>query len=184
MESQNNQLNQEKLKELVLYICQQANQKDFGATKLNKILWFADRTAYLTYGSSITGETYVKRQFGPAPKHLLRMQDELIAAKRLETREVQHFGKIRREFRALSPVDFSHFSAGEISLVDEIIQIICDKFTARSISEASHDDIWEMAQMGEEIPYCTVFADELGEIDDADMRWANSVIAGNGVAHA
>ena len=36
-----------------------------GATKLNKVLWYADAFAYMERGTPITGVTYVKRPFGP-----------------------------------------------------------------------------------------------------------------------
>ncbi|EAY57162.1 MAG: protein of unknown function, partial [Leptospirillum rubarum] len=40
------------------------------------------------------------------------------------------------------------------------------------ISLESHDVIWKTALMGEEIPYETVFASEMGEIDESDVEWA------------
>ena len=43
--------------------------------------------------------------------------------------------------------------------------------TATSISEETHDLIWSLAQMGEEIPYETVFASRTSEIDETDVAW-------------
>jgi hypothetical protein len=43
------------------------------------------------------------------------------------------------------------------------------------ISHASHDDIWEMAEIGEEIPLTTVFAVR-GEVTEDDVAWADSEI--------
>lgn len=70
------------------------------------------------------------------------------------------------------------FSAEEISTVDEYIRIICNKHTAKSISEASHDIVWEVAEIGEEIPYFTVYSHLLGDIDVKDVEWAISEIGG------
>ena len=34
--------------------------------------------------------------------------------------------------------------------------IICSRYTAKSISEKTHDIIWKLADIGEEIPYYAV----------------------------
>ena len=38
--------------------------------------------------------------------------------------------------------------------------------TASSLGMATHDDIWKLAEIGEEIPLETAFAPELAEITD------------------
>src|SRR5437660_6974881 len=51
--------NEVRYKELVLYICQKcATDQKFGATKLNKILYFSDFLAYAELGEPITGFEY------------------------------------------------------------------------------------------------------------------------------
>ena len=46
----------EKFKQLVHYVIWKAGKRDwFGATKLNKVLWFADARAYVLTGRPITG---------------------------------------------------------------------------------------------------------------------------------
>ena len=65
-------LDQRKLKALIHYICYQCHDPSvLGATNLNKILWYSDVIAFARAGASITGETYVKQQFGPVPRHIL-----------------------------------------------------------------------------------------------------------------
>ena len=70
----------------------------------------------------------------------------------------------------------SRFSAEEISLVDEVLHIICNKHTATSISNFSHDLVWEAAEIGEEIPYFTAMSMLLGEINAEDIAWAKGEI--------
>jgi hypothetical protein len=56
----------EKFKALVHYIVASCDDPQrLGATKLNKVLWFADAFSYRATKNSITDETYVKRQRGP-----------------------------------------------------------------------------------------------------------------------
>ena len=63
---------EQKLRELILLIARSSERDEhFGATKLNKILFYSDFWAYRKLGRSITGEVYRKLEHGPAPKRLL-----------------------------------------------------------------------------------------------------------------
>ncbi len=169
-------LDRNKLKALVHYICFQYHDPSvLGATKLNKILWYSDVIAYATTGASITGETYTKQQFGPVPRHILGIIDELKAEAALAVREVEYFGKVKKEYVALRKPDISMFTPDEISLIDSVIDVVCHKHTAASISLASHDAIWKLAEIGEEIPLYAALASELGEVTDEDVKWAKRV---------
>lgn len=173
-----------KLKALVHYICFRApNPKKFGATKLNKILLYSDMEAYLTLGQPITGETYVKQQYGPVPKHILTVLEELEREQAIVISEATGYNVsagqsyAQRQFFPILRPNLSVFSGEEISLVDAVVETICDHHTAASISEASHDVIWESAEIGEEIPYYTVYSHLLGEITPKDVDWAKGRIA-------
>ncbi len=166
-----------KFKDLVQYVCWRCKDPTkLGATKLNKILWFVDREMYLRTGRPVTGSPYVKRQFGPVPKSINAAISELEGEKVLSTREVEYFGKLKREFFARSAPDLARFSPDEISLVDEIVDIVCGEHTAKSISEATHDRVWSLAEIGEEIPYFTVFADRPGELTEDDVAWITAEV--------
>ena len=169
---------QTKLTRLAHYICFQCHDPSvLGATKLNKILWYADLIAYLKTGKQITGETYIKQQFGPLPKHILGVIEDLQERKDLVTREVPFFGKQKREYIALTEPDISMFTPEEISIVDSVMDVVCHKHTAASISLASHDVIWKLAEIGEEIPMYAALASELGEVTEKDIRWAQKALA-------
>lgn len=174
--------NSEKFSRLVHYICWKVEDPTrLGAVKLNKVLWFSDLLTYLHLNAPVTGARYVKRQFGPVPAAVLPAIDALKEAGAIAVREVEYFGKSKREFFALKTPDISIFSADEISLVDQIIQSVCDQHTAASISELTHNAAWEMADIGEDLPFFTVFSAMNGEIDEKDIEWAdreiNSAIA-------
>jgi hypothetical protein len=68
------------------------------------------------------------------------------------------------------------FSSDELRLIDEAFEHVCLNHTARSVSEETHGVIWELAAMGEEMPYSTVFAANDGEITEEDIAWANEVL--------
>jgi hypothetical protein len=166
-----------KFKALVYYVCWQCpDPTRLGSVKLNKVLWFADTEAFVERGSSITGARYVKQQFGPVPTAILPVLRELEAEGKIAVREVEFFGLPKREFFARTAPVISTFSPEEISLVDNVIRLICDEHTARSISDATHDRIWALAEIGEEIPYQAVLAATLDEINEDDLRWAKETM--------
>ena len=166
-------LNWEKFKGLVHYICEKATDPAMlGSVKLNKVLWYSDSIQYMISGESITGETYVKRQHGPVPRHVVPAIDQLVAERKIARGRVDHFGFVKTEFIAIADANVSMFSAEQIKLVDEAFEHVCMNHTARSISEETHGVIWQIADMGEEIPLPTVFAADVGEIDETDMDWA------------
>ncbi len=166
--------NSSKFKNLVLYICWKVDEPSrLGATKLNKILWFSDILTYLNFNAPITGARYIKRQYGPAPAAIIPVIEELKNEGLLAVRDVEYYNRSKREFFALAKPDISQFSGDEISTVDQIIDQICDKHTAKSISDFTHNKTWEMAEIGETLPYETIFASRRGEIDETDIAWAD-----------
>jgi len=171
-------LDLDKLKALVHYICYKCPEPSLlGATKLNKILWYSDVVSYLRTGKPITGEKYTKRQFGPVPKHILSVLRNLEEKGLLAVKEADHFGYDKKEYIALKAPDLSKFTAEQIAIVDSIIEEICYKHTADTISKASHDIIWALAEIGEEIPLYAVLASKLGEITESDIEWAKRALA-------
>ncbi len=169
----------DKFKTLVHYICWKVqNPLELGATKLNKVLWYSDLLAYLNLGESITGARYVKRQFGPAPVAVLPILDELKSEGALAIRETEYKGKPKREFFALrAPGIEGVFNADTVRLVDSVVEAVCRRNTAASISKFSHDDAWMMAEIGEDLPFYTAFSARQGELDEDDLAWADARIA-------
>lgn len=168
-------MDQSKFDALVHYICAKCDDpSSLGATKLNKILWYSDTGTYLAYGHSITGSSYVKRQFGPVPQDMPASRRRLVASGAIIERQAPFFGYAQTQFIALTRPDLSLFSGEEISIVDHVIEVICRNYTATSISSLTHDRVWELAMIGEEIPLCAVLASQPGEITENEISWGTS----------
>lgn len=149
---------EEKLKELILYIADKAaHDPTFGDTKLNKVLFFADFFAYGFHGAPITGAEYQKLRFGPAPRKLLPARRALANEGAVE---VITKGRAFQATltRAKRKANTRLFSTVQLDLVDEVFQMLEDD-TAVAASEFSHDTSagWQLVEMGETIPYETVF---------------------------
>ncbi len=167
-----------KFRELVLYIAAKSEtDPHFGATKLNKILFYSDFLAYRTLGSSITGQKYQKLEFGPAPKAVVpvlrEMEEEGICAQSERT----HYGRTQRRVVALREASLAAFSAEEIDLVRDVIAELWS-LTGSEVSDLSHQFVgWQAAGLGEEIPYGTVWIDPPRPLTPEEDRWAREAIA-------
>jgi hypothetical protein len=175
----NFEINKSKFKELVLYICARADREKLGHVKLNKVLWLSDFASYLKTGEPITRELYIKQQFGPVANHLPPTLEELKAEQRLVIREVQSHLFPKKEYITLAEPELSNFTAREIDLVNQMIELVCNQHTAESISSFSHNIIWQLAEIGEEIPYEAAFAIEAAEITAKELALARQRIEKN-----
>lgn len=168
----------EKFKALVHYVVASTDDPHrLGATRLNKICWYADTLAFRYAGKSITGETYVKRIHGPVPKSILATIRELEAEQKIHVREHQILpSRKMRLFQAMKDADPSIFDAEERDIIDFVVHRICHDHTAASISEMSHDAIWEAANDGEVIPMSATLVAEPAEFTEKVSAWALKVV--------
>jgi hypothetical protein len=138
-------------------------------------LWYAEREAFLSLGTPLSGARFVKRQHGPVPAAILPVLAELESERALVVRDFTSYGRAQREFISITEPDISGFRPEEISIINSVIYSICQFHTASSISEKSHDEVWELAAIGEELPLFTAFSVP-GEIDESDIEWATQEI--------
>lgn len=167
----------EKLKEALHYVIARCDDPArLGAIRLNKIMWFADRYAYRVNGATITADSYVKRRLGPTPKNVLAAIGELAAEEKIAVREATQPGNhVMRHFFTLKSPEVSALSEEDRNVLEMYARAICDNFTAMEISDATHDQVWEAAELGEEIPLFTTFA-VAGEITQEVRDWASTEV--------
>ncbi len=151
--------NEAKFRELILYISRKcALDPLFGATKLNKILFYSDFFSFGRSGEPITGVEYQRLRNGPAPRALVPVREKMIEERILGMQEVMlKSGKIQKRTVGLRPPNLRIFTGEEIAVVDYIIDALsaCD---AKTVSDISHRMVgWQIALEGETIPYETVF---------------------------
>lgn len=160
--------NPDKFRELLLYLAERSeSDPKFGETKLNKLLFYADFTAYRELGKPITGARYQKLEWGPAAVPLVPVERELQANGELVVRRNLVGSKVQKKPIALRGADLSRFSGAEIALVEQLL----DEFQhlgGRQVSDLSHaTPAWQVAAFKEDIPYETAFVESLELVGSA-----------------
>jgi hypothetical protein len=169
----NRHFNLARLEELILYIvARHEGDRQFGLTRLTKVLFWAEFEWFRRTGKPIAGGTYIKMPRGPM---LDRFRDTLYGMQqrnllRLERRPSGGPYPLERPITMREP-DITLFSADQLALVDQIIAHHWGE-TAGEVSDISHDFMgWRLADPQERIPYgtATVYAPE---VTDEDVQLA------------
>ena len=170
---------QDKFAALVHYICWKCSDDpaSLGAVKLNKILWFSEVIAFAERGASLTGARYVKEKFGPVPKVILPTLHRLESDGSLQIDEVEYYGRRKKQYVALVKPDQSMFNESEIATINKVIEAVTQGHTATSISDLTHDTVWKLADLQEDIPLHTVLASKLEVVTEQDMSRARQRMA-------
>jgi hypothetical protein len=174
--------NEAKLAELILYISKKcADDPCFGATKLNKILYFADFLHYGNYGRPITGVEYQKLPYGPAPRRLVPVRDRLVENRDLGIQPVSlRSGSVQKKPVNLREPDLTLFTGTEIEQVDTVINGLSNHDTD-TVSELSHRMVgWQVVGENETIPYSTVFISN-PKLSDAEIERGMELAAKHGL---
>lgn len=145
---------EEKLGELLLYIAKRCSgDAAFGATKLNKILFFSEFEAYRDLGSAITGVPYQNLELGPAPRRLLPVQTRLIDSGFARLDHIPTPTGMQKRLVPLREPNLGSFSDHELELVDRVIERLRSR-NASQASQDSHEEVgWLATSTGETIPY-------------------------------
>lgn len=145
----------QKFKELVLYFAKRGLEEGLviGSTKLNKLLFFSDFRAYVKLGQPITGARYQKLQWGPAPRALLPVREELIEDGDARFSDSEDWNQVLEPQR---DPDMSLFSEDEKFIADQVFEQL-RRFNATAASDYSHENSpgWNAADEYEDIPYAT-----------------------------
>lgn len=166
--------NSDRTSMLAHYIISRALPDELGATKLNKVMWYADLEAYRTIGKTISGQSsYRKLQNGPVPNNIQEVLSELRSDGKIVVRHAHTPVGIRHEFIEAESPDVDAFSPQEIDIINQVLNWV-RRFSANGISEKSHEDmehLWEEIGLGDQIPIGAASIIS-GDISADDLDWA------------
>ena len=162
----------DKLAEAIHYICSKATGEPaiLDGIKLNKVLWFADASAYLDTGESITGCTYIRKPFGPVASQNLKAM-EVLAEKvaMMPGKEPSHTGYWDTVFDVLEPYKPNYLMTKDRRTIDRVYDAVVVGHSTRSVSERTHGEIWNLAEEDEPLPLFTVFAESAEKPTEAQL---------------
>lgn len=148
--------NERKLTELLVYVAERLLPDTAGgATKVNKVLYFADFAHVRRTGSPITGAEYQKLDHGPAPRRLKPIRDSLVESGEAEISMEDFLGYSVHRLTPKRAADTSVFSEAELATIDKVIDDLRG-LNARQVSDLSHEEAgWRLVEFGDTIPYET-----------------------------
>ena len=129
----------------ILYIL-----KQMGGTcdihKCHKILYFSDNEHLSKYGRSITGDAYVRMDFGPVPTCIYDLfkavRDDSYFASQVDDvrKDCFHFVN-NKDIAAVAEPDMSYLSESDVEVLDKFIAQLKEK-DFNEVSDASHGYAW------------------------------------------
>lgn len=165
----------DKLHELILYIAlRSTGDQKFGATKLNKLLFFCDFDAYARLGRPITNAEYQHLENGPAPREMMPRRKKMTDAGEIVISESDYYGHKQDRWIPMADPDLEVFTGAEMALIDEVIERY-KHLDAREISRISHRALgWEVTAIGETIRYDTALVGRR-ELSASEREWVESL---------
>lgn len=151
----------------ILYILQQMGGV-CDIHKCHKILYFADNEHLSKYGRSITGDSYIRMDFGPVPTCVYDLfkavrGDSFFASQVEEIRQhLFHFVN-NKDIASTHEPDMDYLSKTDVDMLNKYIAQLKDK-DFNTVSDASHGYAWSNTPQNGEISV----RDRLTEMGDSD----------------
>jgi uncharacterized phage-associated protein len=170
-----------KCRELVLYVAERSRaDTGFGATKLHKILYYADMAAYRQLGHSISGAEYRHMSEGPWASQLPSLTDSMRDGEEIKIQPILTGAYVQKRVIPLRTADTSVFSTEELALVDKAIGDLW-RMSAKQVSNLSHQELgWRLTRQGEVIPYRTAWL-SAKPLTDAEIQAGREIAAQHGL---
>lgn len=146
--------NHDKFEELLVYVVSQVeNESTNGDTKLNKLLYFADVTAFRRTGRPISGARYQHQKRGPIATPLMPVRKELEGSRLAVNERKFGNGAVQRRTKALDEPDISVFTDDEQQIINEIVARFRN-CNAKEMEDFAHEEpAWRITEDGADMSY-------------------------------
>jgi len=152
------EFNKEKFKQVLHHIISQCGMlENVGKTVLYKLLYFSDFDFYELFEEKMTGETYRKFDYGPAPYHFANVIDELQDEGKVDVYDEDRGRYLQTRYISLKKPALDLLNGNEKELIDREMARYCH-MNAKQISAYSHrDQPFKATENDEIIDYELVF---------------------------
>ena len=149
-----------KFAEMLLHVAARLqDDRAGGATKLNKVLFFAEFTHLRRHERVISGCEFQKLPHGPAPRQLLPVRRRLIESGAAELVEEDFLGRPQHRLVPARAANIAVFTDEEMQTIEDVLTQLTG-MTGAQVSELSHQEPgWRLTEVGETIPFSTAFLD-------------------------
>lgn len=133
-------LNERKYKNAIIFFAKNIQNGTLGKLKIMKLLYYLDFDFFEKYGSSVTGDEYLRFDNGPVPRIAEKILKEMSGKQIKITRHVIKSGyNDQQHIEALADFDFNIFTKEELMMLEEITNK-WEKFTGTEMKTASHGE--------------------------------------------
>jgi len=133
-------INEKKYKNAILFFAKKVQNGTLGKLKLMKLLYYLDFDFFEKYGRSVTGDEYLRFEYGPVPhmgeKILKQMSGKEI---RITKRKIADGINDQIHIEAVKDFDVNVFTKEELLMLEEI-SVKWEKFTGTEMKNASHGE--------------------------------------------
>lgn len=161
------QLNKEKYKEAILLFLNSLSEVN-GKKKFYKLFYFLDFDNFEKFNIPITGDTYVKKKYGPVPLYFDAMVEELQREGKIKVTKVRknlthENDTVVYKLVSKHASSLKYLTKNEKKMLDRIIDKY-GKLSGKDLEALSHNEApWNAVDFYEVIPY------ELGYYRNTDF---------------
>ena len=147
-------INERKYKNAVLFFARKIQNRTLGKLKLMKLLYFLDFDFFEKYGRSVTGDEYLRFEYGPVPRMGEKILKEMNGKDiKITKRKMADGLNDQMHIEALKDFEVGVFTREELLVLEEIAGK-WEKFTGAEMKNASHGEApWIATKPNEVIDY-------------------------------
>jgi uncharacterized phage-associated protein len=151
-------INEKKYKNAILFFAQRIQNGTLGKLKMMKLLYYLDFDYFEKYGSSVTGDQYLRFENGPVPRMAEKILKEMGGKEiKITVRKMGKGYNDQHHIEALANFAVDVFSKEELLMLEEIASK-WEKFTGAEMKSATHGEApWISTKPNEVIDYNLTF---------------------------
>jgi len=151
-------VNEKKYKNAILFFAKKIQNGTLGKLKLMKLLYFLDFDFFEKYGRSVTGDEYLRFEYGPVPRMGEKMLKKMSGNEiRITNRKMPKGYNDQQHIEPLAEFNPKVFTKEEILMLEEVADK-WEKFTGAEMKSASHGEApWIATKQDDVIDYNLVY---------------------------
>ena len=151
-------INEKKYKNAILFFAKKIQNGTLGKLKLMKLLYFLDFDFFEKYGRPVTGDEYLRFEYGPVPRMGEKMLKKMSGSEiRITKRKVAYGLNDQMHIEALKDFDLSVFTKEELLMLEEVADK-WERFAGTEMKNASHGEApWIATKPNDIIDYNLVY---------------------------